>query len=135
MKSSLKFISILLVLLSFVYSIYICYLCFNNAFEGAKLKYNSHNQLVVIEVEEHSLAEYAGLKKGDILLEIDGKSITKKREPAEDILSWAYSVTVKRDAEVVDINTKETFLGYDIFFVFLIPVTFYLLCLFCIFSF
>ncbi|WP_412055693.1 ATP-binding protein [Bacillus haynesii] len=133
LKSSLKFISIVLVLLSFIYSIYICYLCFNNAFEGAKLKYNSHNQLVVIEVEEHSLAEYAGLRKRDILLEIDGKSIAKKREPAEDILSWSYSVTVKRGTEVIDINTKETFLSYDIFFVFLIPVIFYLLCLFCIF--
>lgn len=123
----------MLVLLSFVYSLYICYLCFNNVFDGAKLKYNSHQQLVVLKVEEDSLAEYAGLKKGDILLEIDGKTISKKKEPAESLLSGVYSVTVKRGTEVIGINTRETFLGYDIFFVFVIPVIFYLLCLFCIF--
>lgn len=132
MKFPLNIISISLVFLSFVYSIYICYLSLNNAFEGARLQYQS-NQLVVVKVEEHSLAEYAGLRKGDILLDIDGKSVSKKKEPVDDILSWTYSMTVNRDGEIVAINTKETFLGYDIFFVFLIPLIFYLLCLFCIF--
>ncbi|MCY7768549.1 histidine kinase [Bacillus haynesii] len=131
-KFVLNAVSVLLVLLSFIYSLYICYLGLNNVFEGARLQFQS-NQLVVVKVDEYSLAEYAGLRKGDILLEIDGIPVSKKKEPVEDILSWAYSLTVNRDGEVVGINTKETFLGYDIFFIFLIPIIFYILCLFCIF--
>ncbi|KMM57772.1 histidine kinase [Bacillus glycinifermentans] len=133
MNYSLRKVSIILLILSFVYCLYVGYLFFHDRFEGARLQYNSSHQLEVVEVEKNSSAEYAEVKKGDIILEINGRKISKEKLSPENILSWAYSLTVERNGETVSINTQETIIGYDMLFVFFIPTICYLLCLFCIF--
>ncbi|MEC1533350.1 ATP-binding protein [Bacillus haynesii] len=134
MKFSLKFVTGLLILTSFIYSIYVSYLFFNNLFVGTELKYNSKQQLEVIEVTMDSPADYSGLKKGDIIYRINDEKITEKNRPDEDeALFHVYSLTILRDNEYIDIMTKDYFISYDILFVYLIPMIFYLLCLLCIY--
>ncbi|MDA1476247.1 histidine kinase [Bacillus changyiensis] len=133
MKHLLYKVLLIVIVLSFIYCLYVTFLCFHDRFEGARLKYNSDHQIEVIDVEQDSSAGFADVKKGDIILEVNGKKISKEHLSVDNTLSWAYSLTVKRNGQIVSINTKETFIGYDILFVFFIPITFYLLCLFCVF--
>lgn len=132
MKFSLKFISLILVAISFVYTIFVVYLCYNNMFVGAYLKYNSKNQLVVDYVEEDSLADYTGLKAGDIILEVNNEKPSDK-EPKKSILSDVRSLSIERDGEIITTDTREAIISYDILFTVFIPVIFYLLCMFCVF--
>ncbi|TWK15602.1 Sensor histidine kinase ComP [Bacillus licheniformis] len=103
-------------------------------FVGTELKYNSRQQLEVTEVTTDSPADYSGLKKGDIIYRINDEKITEKNRPDEDeALFHVYSLTILRDNEYIDIMTKDYFISYDILFVYLIPMIFYLLCLLCIY--
>ncbi len=131
MKFSLKVISVILVCLSFIYSCYVVYICYNNLFVGAYLKYDSDNQLVVDYVEEDSLADYTGLKAGDIILEVNHEK-PRKDVPKNSILSNVSSLSIERNGQIITTDTRDTIISYDILFTVLIPIVFYLLCLFCI---
>ncbi|NPC93978.1 PDZ domain-containing protein [Bacillus sp. WMMC1349] len=134
MKLSLKLITGFLIFISFIYTIYVSFLFFNNLFVGTELKYNSSNQLVVTEVMKDSPADYLGLKKGDIIYRINDNKISKEnRVDEKEGLYRTYSLIVLRGNEYIDILTKDYFIAYDILFVYLIPLIFYLLCLVCIF--
>ncbi|UAY68807.1 ATP-binding protein [Bacillus paralicheniformis] len=131
MKFSLKIISVILVCLSFIYSCYVVYICYNNLFVGAYLEYDSDNQLVVDYVEEDSLADYTGLKAGDIILEVNHEK-PRKDVPKNSILSNVSSLSIERNGQIITTDTRDTIISYDILFTVLIPIVFYLLCLFCI---
>ncbi|MFB6498359.1 ATP-binding protein [Bacillus haynesii] len=131
MKFSLKIISVILVCFSFIYSCYVVYICYNNLFVGAYLKYDSDNQLVVDYVEEDSLADYTGLKAGDIILEVNHEK-PRKDVPKNSILSNVSSLSIERNGQIITTDTRDTIISYDILFTVLIPIVFYLLCLFCI---
>ncbi|MCY1628638.1 histidine kinase [Bacillus paralicheniformis] len=131
MKFSLKIISVILVCLSFIYSCYVIYICYNNLFVGAYLKYNSDNQLVVDYIQEDSLADYTGLKAGDIILEVNNKKPSKD-QPKNSILANVSSLSIERNGQIITTDTRDTIISYDILFTVLIPIVFYLLCLLCV---
>ncbi|MEK3893154.1 ATP-binding protein [Bacillus sp. FSL W7-1354] len=131
MKFSLKIISVILVCLSFIYSCYVVYICYNNLFVGAYLKYNSDNQLVVDYIQEDSLADYTGLKAGDIILEVNNKKPSKD-QPKNSILANVSSLSIERNGQIITTDTRDTIISYDILFTVLIPIVFYLLCLLCV---
>ena len=131
MKYSLKIVSIILVCLSFIYSCYVVYTCYNNLFVGAYLKYNSDNQLVVDYIQEDSLADYTGLKAGDIILEVNNKKPSKD-QPKNSILANVSSLSIERNGQIITTDTRDTIISYDILFTVLIPIVFYLLCLLCV---
>ncbi|MGG1712108.1 ATP-binding protein [Bacillus licheniformis] len=131
MKFSLKIISVILVCLSFIYSCYVVYICYNNLFVGAYLKYNSDNQLVVDYIQEDSLADYTGLKAGDIILEVNNKKPSKD-QPKNSILANVSSLSIERNGQIITTDTRDTIISYDILFTVLIQIVFYLLCLLCV---
>ncbi|MBU8785313.1 MULTISPECIES: ATP-binding protein [Bacillus] len=131
MKFPLKIVSIILICLSFIYSCYVVYICYNNLFVGAYLKYNSDNQLVVDYIQEDSLADYTGLKAGDIILKVNNEKPSKD-VPKNNILANVSSLSIERNGQIITTDTRDTIISYDILFTVLIPVVFYLLCLFCV---
>ncbi|MCY9216020.1 ATP-binding protein [Bacillus haynesii] len=132
MKFSLKLVSVTLVVITCIYTFFVIYLCYNNMFVGAYLAYNSKNQLVVDYVEEDSLADYTGLKAGDIILEVNNEKPSKK-EPKNKILADVRSLSIERNGKIITTDTRDTIISYDVLFTVLIPVVFYLLCMFCVF--
>ena len=132
MKFSLKLVSVTLVVITCIYTFFVIYLCYNNMFVGAYLAYNSKNQLVVDYVEEDSLADYTGLKAGDIILEVNNEKPSKK-EPKNKILADVRSLSIERNGKIITTDTRDTIISYDVLFTVLIPIVFYLLCMFCVF--
>ncbi|WP_207727775.1 PDZ domain-containing protein, partial [Clostridium faecium] len=78
-----------------------------NMFVGAYLAYNSKNQLVVDYVEEDSLADYTGLKAGDIILEVNNEKPSKK-EPKNKILADVRSLSIERNGKIITTDTRVT---------------------------
>ncbi|MCY8401283.1 ATP-binding protein [Bacillus haynesii] len=132
MKFSLKLVSLTLVMITCIYTFFVIYLCYNNMFVGAYLAYNSKNQLVVDYVEEDSLADYTGLKAGDIILEVNNEKPSTK-ESKRKILADVRSLSIERNGKIITTDTRDTIISYDVLFTVLIPVVFYLLCMFCVF--
>ncbi|MGI6760195.1 MAG: PDZ domain-containing protein [Bacillus licheniformis] len=132
MKFSLKLVSVTLVVITCIYTFFVIYLCYNNMFVGAYLAYNSKNQLVVDYVEEDSLADYTGLKAGDIILEVNNEKPSKK-EPKNKILADVRSLSIERNGKIITTDTRDTIISYDVLFTVLIPIVFYLLCLLCVY--
>ncbi|MDA7028053.1 histidine kinase [Bacillus sp. CLL-7-23] len=132
MKRFLRIVTLILVCMSFIHTLLIAYLCFDNLFVGANLKLNSNNQLEVVNIAEDSLADYTGLKVGDVILKVNNEK-PSFQEPKERVLSNARTLTVERNGEIITTDTRDTIISYDILFTVLIPILFYLLSLFCIY--
>lgn len=72
-------LTVILVILSFIYVIYISYINVFNIFVGAAVKENSHGQLEVVDVDNFTDSYLAGVRKGDIILEVNGNKNQLKK--------------------------------------------------------
>ncbi|PAK44833.1 hypothetical protein CHH87_03995, partial [Bacillus licheniformis] len=75
------------------------------------MQFNEKNEYQVFEIEKGSLAQSLGFKKGDVILEINGKSVEKLRADdgkLADELSDVKSMIVERDGEIGFVET-----GYE----------------------
>lgn len=73
-------LTVILVILSFIYVIYISYINVFNIFVGANfVKENSHGQLEVVDVDNFTDSYLAGVRKGDIILEVNGNKNQLKK--------------------------------------------------------
>ncbi|AGN37741.1 MAG: histidine kinase [Bacillus sp. (in: Bacteria)] len=135
MKSYYNKVSLVLILLSFIYVLYVCYLSFNNNLVGLKVKNLDEYSLEVVEVKKHTLAaDYAELKEGDIIHRINGQQVPFKKDK-EYTLSNVLTLTIERNGKVFE-NDSLIYLdlvSYDSFFIFIIPLIFYFLCLICVY--
>ncbi len=77
---------------------------------GVYIDENDEGKVEIIEVEKESPAELAKLRKGDVILEIEGKEVTstemlaneiRKRKPGKSI-----TLKIERDGKVKDVKVK-----------------------------
>lgn len=77
---------------------------------GVSIAENEDGEVEIVRVDKESPAELANLKRGDIILEIEGKKVTgnqmlgdevRKRKPGETV-----SLKVDRDGKVSDVKVK-----------------------------
>ncbi len=124
-------LTVILVILSFIYVIYISYINVFNIFVGAAVKENSQGQLEVVDVDNFTDSYLAGVRKGDIILEVNGN-----KKPVEEVkrgfLANVKSLVVDRHGDKIDLENVRL-LSQANLFIYLIPVILYSICLFCIF--
>lgn len=115
-------LTVILIILSFIYVIYISYINVFNIFVGAVVSVNSDGQLEIEDVVDFTDSYYAGVRKGDIILEVNGN-----KEPTEEVrrgyLANVKSLVVDRhDDEIVIENVR--LLSQENLFIYLIPIIF-----------
>lgn len=124
-------LTVILIILSFIYVIYISYINVFNIFVGAVVSVNSDGQLEIEDVVDFTDSYYAGVRKGDIILEVNGN-----KEPTEEVrrgyLANVKSLVVDRHGDEIVIENVRL-LSQENLFIYLIPIIFYSICLFCIF--
>ncbi|QAT67950.1 histidine kinase [Bacillus glycinifermentans] len=100
------------------------------------MEFNAKNEYQVFQIEKGSLAQSLGFKNGDIIREINGKNVDKLKSNEEELekeLNDVKSLIVERDGEIGLVETGYELLSYESFFLFIIPMIFYLLSLFCVY--
>lgn len=128
MKLSKNTYSILLILLSLSYIFYLTYINVNNLFVGATANVNNKNQIEITKVSDYTMAYYAGVKKGDIVIKINQNKSVEPKDLKQNTLKNVRSMTVERSGEIVDLKNL-SLLSEDNLFVYLIPVIFSLYAL------
>ncbi|WP_353854687.1 ATP-binding protein [Bacillus sp. Bos-x628] len=132
MKLTYTKLSALFVFLSFLFVIYISYIYVFDIFNGARVAKNENGQAEVVNVEYLSLAYTSGLKKGDIILKINGESNLTKDHMINGKLKNVQRIDIKRGNQIISLKNK-TLIGRESLFIYLIPLVLYSICLFCIF--
>lgn len=124
-------LTVILLILSFIYVIYISYINVFNIFVGAVVSVNSDGQLEIEDVVDFTDSYYAGVRKGDIILEVNGN-----KEPTKEVrrgyLANVKSLVVDRHGDEIEIENV-SLLSQENLFIYLIPIIFYSISLFCIF--
>ncbi|MGV6973139.1 histidine kinase [Bacillus halotolerans] len=130
MKSRNNQISVVLVLLSLIYVIYLTYISNNNLLVGATVTKDKNGDIVITNVDEFSMASYSGIEKGDIVRSINNKKINTN-EIKMNKLKNVSSMIVERNGQNHEL--KMTLFNDKNFTTYLIPLIFYIVCLFCCF--
>ncbi|MCY7872717.1 histidine kinase [Bacillus spizizenii] len=130
MKSWHNKISIFLIIISLVYVAYLTYISSNKLLVGATLEKNKANEVVITNIEEFSVAYDSGIEKGDIVKSIDNHEVNSSFNVKKKI-NHASSIVVERDGK--DLEVKFDVMNDSNFSTFLIPLIFYIVCLFCCF--
>ncbi|MEK3708882.1 histidine kinase [Bacillus sp. FSL K6-1005] len=131
MKLSKNTYSIILILLSMSYIFYLTYINVNNLFVGATANVNNKGQIEITRVSDYTMAYYAGVKKGDIVIKINQNQNVEPKDLKQNTLKNVRSMTVIRSGEIVEIKNL-SLISEDNLFVYLIPVIFFFVCLSCI---
>ncbi|MDP4100061.1 MAG: histidine kinase [Bacillota bacterium] len=130
MKSRNNKISVVLVVLSLIYVIYLTYISNNNLLVGATVSKGKNGDIVITNVDEFSMASYSGIEKGDIVKSINNKKINTN-EIKMNKLKNVSSMIVERNGH--NLELKMTLFNDKNFTTYLIPLIFYIVCLFCCF--
>ncbi len=130
MKSKYNKISVVLILLTLVYVIYLTYISTNNLLVGATISENKQGEIKIKDVEDFTMAYYAGVQKGDIVKNINGQNV-KSINIQMNKLKNVNSMVVDRNGH--DIEIKLNLFNDRNFSTYLIPIIFYVVCLFCCF--
>ncbi|WP_330937911.1 ATP-binding protein [Bacillus licheniformis] len=136
MRVNYNKLSLIIILLSLSLVPYIIYVNLHSSYLGMTMQFNEKNEYQVFEIEKGSLAQSLGFKKGDVILEINGKSVEKLRADdgkLADELSDVKLMIVERDGEIGFVETGYELVSYESLFLFIIPMMFYLLSLFCVY--
>ncbi|WP_187444585.1 ATP-binding protein [Bacillus swezeyi] len=136
MRVNYNKLSLIIILLSLSLVPYIINVNLHSSYLGMTMQFNEKNEYQVFEIEKGSLAQSLGFKKGDIIREINGKSVEKLRSEdgkLADELSDVKSIIVERDEEIGIVETGYELVSYESLFLFIIPMMFYLLSLFCVY--
>lgn len=126
-----KYLSLVIIILSFVYVIYLSYISVFNIFVGADVKINEQGKLEVTNVIDYTDEYYSGVKKGDIILEVNGKKGSDVQLERGRLVN-VESLTVERDNKSFRLQNV-SLINEENLFMYLIPVISYSICLFCIF--
>ncbi|SCA87564.1 ATP-binding protein [Bacillus glycinifermentans] len=129
-------LSLIIILISLAFVPYIIYVNLHSSYLGMTMEFNAKNEYQVFQIEKGSLAQSLGFKNGDIIREINGKNVDKLKSNEEELekeLNDVKSLIVERDGEIGLVETGYELLSYESFFLFIIPMIFYLLSLFCVY--
>ncbi|MDO3660642.1 histidine kinase [Bacillus sp. C28GYM-DRY-1] len=126
-----KYLSLALIILSFIYVIYLSYISVFNIFVGADVKINEQGKLEVTNVVNYTDEYYSGVKKGDIILEVNGEKGSEVQLESGRLVN-VESLIVERDNKSFHLQNV-SLISEENLFMYLIPIISYSICLFCIF--
>lgn len=126
-----KYLSLAFIILSFVYVVYLSYISVFNIFVGADVKINEQGKLEVTKVVDYTDEYYSGVKKGDIILEVNGQKGSEIQLESGRLVN-VESLTVERDNKSFHLQNV-SLISEENLFMYLIPLISYSICLFCIF--
>ncbi|WP_326110348.1 histidine kinase [Bacillus subtilis] len=106
------------------------YISNNNLLVGATVSKGKNGDIVITNVDEFSMASYSGIEKGDIVKRINNKKINTN-EIKMNKLKNVSSMIVERNGH--NLELKMTLFNDKNFTTYLIPLIFYIVCLFCCF--
>ncbi|MGM0950273.1 MAG: histidine kinase [Bacillota bacterium] len=126
-----KYLSLAFIILSFIYVIYLSYISVFNIFVGADVKINEQGKLEVTNVVDYTDEYYTGVKKGDIILEVNGEKGSEVQLESGRLVN-VESLIVERDNKSFHLQNV-SLISEENLFMYLIPIISYSICLFCIF--
>ncbi|MCY9296086.1 histidine kinase [Bacillus inaquosorum] len=131
MKAWYNKVSIFLILVSLVYVSYLTYISSSKLLVGAAVAKNQDNEVVITNIEEFSTAYYSGIQKGDVVKSINNHKVKRPLEVQKYNSNHVNSIVVERNGAKVKI--KPDLMNDGNFTTFVIPLIFYIACLFCCF--
>ncbi|KEZ47812.1 histidine kinase [Metabacillus indicus] len=131
MKLNLNRAYLLIVIFSFILTIYFAYINVKFPYTGATVR-DIDNQLVVTAVEPNTWSSQSHLIPGDIVTEVNGYDALD-HFPATNygVLEQVDEITIDRDGEIISFKVSDTIINSQSLFMLIIPLTLYVLCLFC----
>lgn len=131
MKLNLNRAYLLIVIFSFILTIYFAYINVKFPYTGATVR-DIDNQLVVTAVEPNTWSSQSHLIPGDIVTEVNGYNALD-HFPATNygVLEQVDEITIDRDGEIISFKVSDTIINSQSLFMLIIPLTLYVLCLFC----
>lgn len=131
MKLNLNRAYLLIVIFSFILTIYFAYINVKFPYTGATVR-DIDNQLVVTAVEPNTWSSQSHLIPGDIVTEVNGYDALD-HFPATNygVLEQVDEITIDRDGEKISFKVSDTIINNQSLFMLIIPLTLYVLCLFC----
>ncbi|MFS0881933.1 histidine kinase [Metabacillus niabensis] len=123
---------LLSIILSVIFTIYIIVFNFHNPYIGAGVEFTNKNEVLVTLVEPKTWADKAGIKSGDLVLEING-SDPKEHGPAKvfGLLEQVSTLKIKADGVEKQYHIPTELFSYHSLFIIIIPLTVLFLCIFC----
>ncbi|WP_280156909.1 sensor histidine kinase [Bacillus velezensis] len=134
MKKFIRNFSIVLLFVSLFYVVHIIYFTQNGVLVGTYVVENNNHELQVVKLSKSTYGKYMGLKEGDRIIEISGKTPTEENIRGQ-YLAKAEHMKIIRDNHKIDLHNTE-FISLNSsysFFIYIIPCILFALSLLCIF--
>ncbi|WP_280145481.1 histidine kinase [Bacillus amyloliquefaciens] len=134
MKKFTRNFSIALLFISLFYVAHIIYFTQNGILVGTYVVENNNHELQVVKLSKSTYGKYMGLKEGDRIIEISGKTPTEENIKGQ-YLAKAENMKILRGYHKINLNNKE-FISLNSsysFFIYIIPCILFALSLLCIF--
>ncbi|USK33262.1 histidine kinase [Bacillus sp. F19] len=132
MKFNLNKAYLLIVLISFILTFYFAYINVKFPYLGATVRTNEADGVVVTAVEPNTWAIKANLQPGDIVLKVNNKDAIKHFPSTNyGVLEQVDHMTILRDGKEISYKVSDTIINNQSLFMLIIPLTLYVLCLFC----
>ncbi|KZZ83389.1 sensor histidine kinase [Bacillus sp. SJS] len=130
-----KKVYIVMVILSLVMTIYSSYLTINYPYIGANAGFNSNGDVIIKELDPNAWADKVGLEVGDIVVTANGKPASTHETIKLGTLEQINTIQIiKNDSkEKLNLVVKNSLLNQQSVFMFLMPVSFYIMGLICIY--
>ncbi|MGX1192308.1 two-component system sensor histidine kinase ComP [Metabacillus sp. SLBN-84] len=131
MKLNLNRAYLLIVIFSFILTIYFAYINVKFPYTGATVR-DIEKQLVVTAVEPNTWSSQSHLIPGDIVTEVNGYDALD-HFPATNygVLEQVDEITIDRNGSEISFKVSDTIINNQSLFMLIIPLTLYVLCLFC----
>ncbi len=135
MRNNFNKTFIFFVLISVIFSIYLTTLNINHPYVGANVTINENKEIVITNLEPKSWAEKIGIRKGDIVVEVNGEAPIKHKPIKKyNVIEQVESFSLSRDGVVKEYSIiNETIFSTQSLLIIIIPFTVLTLCLFCSF--
>ncbi|MFW2947562.1 histidine kinase [Bacillus velezensis] len=134
MKKFIRNFSIVLLFVSLFYVVHIIYFTQNGVLVGTYVVENNNHELQVVKLSKSTYGKYMGLKEGDRIIEISGKTPTEENIRGQ-YLAKAEHMKIIRDNHKIDLHNTE-FISLNSsysFFIYIISCILFALSLLCIF--
>ncbi|MRX73570.1 histidine kinase [Bacillus lacus] len=126
------FAGILIISLAIV--LHISILSIKYPFIGANVKITDEGEVVVTEIDPNVWAAKAGVKIGDRILKINGSPAVEHFPTTNyGVLEQVFSLRLDHNGSAQNIYVQDSIISHQGLFLNIIPLTFFILCLFCIY--
>ncbi|WP_446475997.1 histidine kinase [Bacillus velezensis] len=134
MKKFIRNFSIVLLFVSLFYVAHILYFTQNGILVGTYVVENNNHELQVVKLSKSTYGKYMGLKEGDRIIEISGKTPTEENIRGQYLAKAEHMKIIRGNSKIDLHNTEFISLNSSYsFFIYIIPCILFALSMLCIF--